>query len=113
MSNGRMTMVELDRLKRIVAMSIMPVPDNTIVNTPLQSTLKWSFFYYFAIDKFLQEAGRSNGRTTPTELDRLKRDVSLAALAKSQNRVLTTQGKDFAVLCLFHTEKSPSLAKNV
>ncbi|GLR10248.1 hypothetical protein GCM10007905_29680 [Mixta theicola] len=45
---------------------------------------------------------------TPAELERLKRDVSLAAVAESQNRKLTKQGKDLVTLCPFHREKTPS-----
>lgn len=48
------------------------------------------------------------GRMTPEELARLKRDVSLVAVAQSQGRKLTKQGKDLVTLCPFHQEKSPS-----
>lgn len=42
------------------------------------------------------------------ELERIKRDVSLLELAKSQGFVLEKQGKDYAVCCPFHEENTPS-----
>ncbi|GLR10265.1 DNA primase [Mixta theicola] len=50
----------------------------------------------------------SKGRMTPEALERLKREVSLLELARSQNRKLTKQGKDVVTLCPFHHEKTPS-----
>jgi len=49
-----------------------------------------------------------NGRMTPAELEWLKREVSLVAVAQSQGRKLTKQGKDLVTLCPFHREKTPS-----
>ena len=49
-----------------------------------------------------------NGRMTPAELERLKRDVSLLKVAQSQGRKLAKQGQDFVTLCPFHREKTPS-----
>ncbi|MFC0138937.1 CHC2 zinc finger domain-containing protein, partial [Erwinia mallotivora] len=48
------------------------------------------------------------GRMTPAELEQLKHDVSLVALAESQGRKLVKQGKDLVTLCPFHHEKTPS-----
>ncbi|MFC0138946.1 CHC2 zinc finger domain-containing protein, partial [Erwinia mallotivora] len=50
----------------------------------------------------------TKGRITPSELEQLKRNASLVALVQSQGRKLAKQGKDFATLCPFHHEKTPS-----
>lgn len=46
---------------------------------------------------------------TPEELERLKQEVSLVAVAESQGHTLKRQGKDsYVCLCPFHREKTPS-----
>ncbi|WP_330986268.1 MULTISPECIES: DNA primase [Enterobacterales] len=47
-------------------------------------------------------------RIPEAELQHLKAAVSLVAVAKTQGRKLVRKGKDFAVLCPFHDEKTPS-----
>jgi DNA primase len=47
-------------------------------------------------------------RMTPAELEQLKRDVSLVAVAQSQGHRLVKRGKDVVLCCPFHVEKTPS-----
>jgi DNA primase len=47
-------------------------------------------------------------RITPAELEQLKRDVSLVAVAQSQGHRLAKRGKDVVLCCPFHVEKTPS-----
>lgn len=51
------------------------------------------------------------------EIDELKSSLSLLMLAESQGHKLKKQGKDYVMLCPFHTEKTPSMvispAKNL
>jgi DNA primase len=42
------------------------------------------------------------------QLERIKQDVSLLKLAESQGYELQKQGKDYAVCCPFHDDKTPS-----
>lgn len=48
-------------------------------------------------------------RLPESEIERLKTDVSLLRLIQAQGRKVTKQGKDYATLCPFHDEKTPSL----
>jgi DNA primase len=41
-------------------------------------------------------------------IERIKTEVSLVRLAESQGYALVKHGKDFAVCCLFHADKTPS-----
>lgn len=41
-------------------------------------------------------------------IERIKSEVSLVRLAESQGYALVKQGKDFALCCPFHTDKTPS-----
>jgi DNA primase len=41
-------------------------------------------------------------------IERIKAEVSLVRLAESQGYPLRKQGKDYAVCCPFHEEKTPS-----
>ncbi len=56
-------------------------------------------------------------RIPQSEIDRIKSEVSLVNWAKGQGYELKKQGKDYAVLCPFHDEKTPSMmispSKNV
>ncbi|WP_281663568.1 CHC2 zinc finger domain-containing protein [Paraburkholderia fungorum] len=56
-------------------------------------------------------------RIPETELDRLKREVSLVRLIESQGHELKKRGRDWVMRCVFHEEDTPSLsvseAKNV
>lgn len=47
-------------------------------------------------------------RIRQQEIDELKRRLSLVDVAESQGHKLKRQGKDYVVLCPFHTEKTPS-----
>jgi DNA primase len=47
-------------------------------------------------------------RITPAELEQLKRDVSLVAVAQSQGHRLAKRGKDVVLCCPFHVDKTPS-----
>ena len=47
-------------------------------------------------------------RIPDDQLERIKREVSLLSLAESQGYKPKKQGKDYAVLCPFHEEKTPS-----
>lgn len=47
-------------------------------------------------------------RILETELERIKREVSLVRLVQSQGHQLVKQGKDFALCCPFHADKTPS-----
>jgi DNA primase len=47
-------------------------------------------------------------RMTPAELEQLKRDVSLVAVAQSQGHRLAKRGKDVVLCCPFHPDKTPS-----
>jgi DNA primase catalytic core len=57
------------------------------------------------------------GRIPPEELERLKREVPLAALAEARGVVLTPHGADLIGRCPFHDDHEPSLvitpAKNL
>ncbi len=57
------------------------------------------------------------GRIPPDELDRLKREVAVAALAAARGVVLTPHGADLIGRCPFHDDHEPSLvitpAKNL
>ncbi len=57
------------------------------------------------------------GRIPPDELERLKREVPLAALAEARGVVLTPHGADLIGRCPFHDDHEPSLvitpAKNL
>ncbi len=48
-------------------------------------------------------------RIPDTELDRLKREVSLVRLVEFSGIELKKHGKDYLGLCLFHDDKEPSL----
>ncbi|SUD99120.1 DNA primase [Providencia rettgeri] len=48
-------------------------------------------------------------RIPKSEIDALKRTVSLLSLVKSQGYTVKKQGKDYAVRCPFHEEKTPSM----
>lgn len=48
-------------------------------------------------------------RIPKSEIERLKTEVSLLRLVESQGRKMEKQGKDYATLCPFHDEKTPSL----
>ncbi|MBD2816758.1 hypothetical protein ID850_18980, partial [Xenorhabdus sp. Flor] len=48
-------------------------------------------------------------RIPDAELQHLKAAVSLVAIIEQQGRKLTPRGKDMAVLCPFHQEKTPSM----
>jgi DNA primase len=56
-------------------------------------------------------------RIPETELERLKREVSLVRLIESQGHELKKRGRDWVMRCVFHEEDTPSLsvseAKNV
>ncbi|MFM0741449.1 CHC2 zinc finger domain-containing protein [Paraburkholderia xenovorans] len=56
-------------------------------------------------------------RIPETELERLKRDVSLVRLIGSQGHELKKRGRDWVMRCVFHEEDTPRLsvseAKNV
>ncbi len=41
-------------------------------------------------------------------IERIKAEVSLVRLAENQGYVLVKQGKDFALCCPFHEDKTPS-----
>ncbi|MGH8018719.1 MAG: CHC2 zinc finger domain-containing protein, partial [Opitutaceae bacterium] len=43
------------------------------------------------------------------EIDRIKRDIDLAAVVRSRGVALAAQGGDLVGLCPFHDDKSPSL----
>lgn len=48
-------------------------------------------------------------RISDSELDRLKREVSLLALVEAAGITLKRHGKDYLGLCPFHDDKEPSL----
>ena len=48
-------------------------------------------------------------RIPESELDRLKREVSLVRLVESSGIALKQHGKDYLGLCPFHDDKEPSL----
>ncbi|MEY0399675.1 CHC2 zinc finger domain-containing protein, partial [Providencia rettgeri] len=48
-------------------------------------------------------------RIPKSEIDVLKRTVSLLSLVKSQGYTVKKQGKDYAVRCPFHEEKTASM----
>ena len=48
-------------------------------------------------------------RIPESELDRLKREVSLVRLVESSGTALKQHGKDYLGLCPFHDDKEPSL----
>lgn len=47
-------------------------------------------------------------RIPDSEIERIKQDISLLRLAEGQGYTLTRQGKDYAVSCPFHEDKTPS-----
>ena len=49
-------------------------------------------------------------RIPATELDRLKKEISLLRLIESQGHTLTKRGKDWVMRCVFHEEDTPSLS---
>lgn len=49
------------------------------------------------------------GRVPDGELERLKREVSVARLAEVRGIALTRHGADLHGLCPFHEDKNPSL----
>jgi DNA primase len=49
-------------------------------------------------------------RIPETELERLKREVSLVRLIESQGHELKKRGRDWVMRCVFHEEDTPSLA---
>jgi DNA primase len=49
-------------------------------------------------------------RIPETELERLKREVSLVRLIESQGHELKKRGRDWVMCCVFHEEDTPSLA---
>ncbi|HXJ20929.1 MAG TPA: CHC2 zinc finger domain-containing protein, partial [Polyangia bacterium] len=49
------------------------------------------------------------GRVPDAELERLKREVSVARLAEARGIALTRHGADLHGLCPFHEDRSPSL----
>ena len=48
-------------------------------------------------------------RIPDTEIERLKREISLERLAESKGIELKRHGADWVGLCPFHDDKSPSL----
>ena len=48
-------------------------------------------------------------RIADEELERIKREVSLARLAEARGVVLKKHGKDLLGLCPFHDDREPSL----
>jgi DNA primase len=59
------------------------------------------------VDSFLPNEGFM-ARIADEVIERIKSDVSLVRLAESQGYVLVKQGKDFALCCPFHSDKTPS-----
>ena len=49
-------------------------------------------------------------RIPESELERLKKEVSLARLIESQGHKLQKRGKDWVMRCVFHEEATPSLS---
>ena len=47
-------------------------------------------------------------RLPEEQIERIKQDISLLRLVESQGYALSKQGKDYAVSCPFHEEKTPS-----
>jgi DNA primase len=56
------------------------------------------------LDRFLAE-GRFMPRIPASELERLKREVSLLLLIESQEHVLKKRGRDWVMRCVFHEDK--------
>ena len=48
-------------------------------------------------------------RIPADQLDRLKKEIDLLRLVESQGYTVTKQGKDHAICCPFHEDKTPSL----
>ena len=50
-------------------------------------------------------------RIPDDELERIKSEVALLDLVKRQGYEVKKQGKDYALLCPFHDEKTPPMIK--
>jgi len=59
------------------------------------------------VDRFLPQGGFM-ARIADEVIERIKSDVSLVRLVESQGYALVKQGKDFALCCPFHDDKTPS-----
>jgi DNA primase len=59
------------------------------------------------VDRFLPDGGFM-ARIANEVIERIKAEVSLVRMAESQGYVLQKQGKDFALCCPFHDDKTPS-----
>ena len=61
-----------------------------------------------SIDRFFTK-GRFMPRIPQSEIERLKKEISLVRLIQSQGHTLTKRGKDWVMCCLFHEETTASL----
>src|SRR3990167_3768305 len=87
--------------------TLPPRFDLSVDVTLIWSTLQRGYLSLEAIDRFLP-AGGFMARIADDVIERIKAEVSLLRLVESQGHKPIKQGKDFALCCPFHADKTPS-----